>query len=58
MGTKEIDGKILTNGGRVLIVCAEGESLEEAREVAYEDIKKINCDNLFYRKDIGHLSLK
>lgn len=58
MGTKEIDGKILTNGGRVLIVCAEGESLKEARDKAYQDIEKIKCDNLFYRTDIGHLSLK
>lgn len=57
MGTKKVDGKILTNGGRVLIVCAEGGSLEEARKNAYNDIEKINCDNLFYRKDIGHLSL-
>lgn len=57
MGTKEENEKILTNGGRVLIVCACGENLSEAREVAYRDIEKINCDNLFYRKDIGHLSL-
>lgn len=57
MGTKEENGKILTNGGRVLIVCSEGENLEEARDAAYRDIEKIKCDNLFYRKDIGHLSL-
>lgn len=57
MGTKKVDGKILTNGGRVLIVCAEADSLEEARKNAYTDIEKIECDNLFYRKDIGHLSL-
>lgn len=58
MGTKESDGKILTNGGRVLIVCAEGETLAQAREAAYKDVEKIKCDNLFCRKDIGHLSLK
>lgn len=57
MGTKEENEKILTNGGRVLIVCACGENLEEAREAAYREIEKIKCDNLFYRKDIGHLSL-
>ena len=57
MGTKEENEKILANGGRVLIVCACGENLEEAREAAYRDIEKIKCDNLFYRKDIGHLSL-
>lgn len=58
MGTKSENEKILTNGGRVLIVCAGGDSLEEARAKAYEDIEKMECDNLFYRKDIGHLSLK
>ncbi len=57
MGTKIRDSKLLTNGGRVLIVCAEGDSLEEARAKAYKDIEKIKCENLFYRKDIGHLSL-
>ena len=57
MGTKEENERILTNGGRVLIVCACGENLEEAREAVYRDIEKIKCDNLFYRKDIGHLSL-
>lgn len=57
MGTKIRDSKLLTNGGRVLIVCAEGDSLEEARDKAYKDIEKIKCENLFYRKDIGHLSL-
>ena len=57
MGTKEENEKILTNGGRVLIVCSEGENLDQARNAAYRDIEKIKCDNLFYRKDIGHLSL-
>ena len=57
MGTKKENEKILTNGGRVLIVCSEGENLDQARNAAYRDIEKIKCDNLFYRKDIGHLSL-
>ncbi|MFM1538655.1 phosphoribosylamine--glycine ligase [Helcococcus bovis] len=58
MGTKELNGKIVTNGGRVLIVCASAHTLEEAIEKAYKDIEKIECDNLYYRNDIGHLSLK
>lgn len=57
MGTKEENDNILTNGGRVLIVCGEGDNLAEAREAAYRDVEKIKCENLFYRKDIGHLSL-
>lgn len=57
MGTQLVDNQICTNGGRVLIVCASGETFEQARQKAYADIQKIQCDNLFYRKDIGHRSM-
>lgn len=53
MGTKEENGKLYTNGGRVLIVVAEGDTLAEAKEKAYSDIKKIRCEKLFFRHDIG-----
>ena len=53
MGTKMEDGKLLTNGGRVLIVVGEGKDLKEAKAKAYADIEKIKCDKLFFRKDIG-----
>lgn len=53
MGTKEENGKLYTNGGRVLIVVAEGDTLAEAKEKAYNDIKKIRCEKLFFRHDIG-----
>ena len=53
MGTKEVEGKLVTNGGRVLTVLAFGETLEEAKEKAYDDLKKIKCGKLFYRNDIG-----
>ena len=53
MGTKEIDGKICTAGGRVLLVVGTGENLKHAQEIALEAVNKIKCDNLFYRKDIG-----
>ena len=53
MGTKEENGKLYTNGGRVLIVVAEGDTLAEAKEKAYSDIKKIKCEKLFFRHDIG-----
>ncbi|MDO4605319.1 MAG: phosphoribosylamine--glycine ligase [Helcococcus sp.] len=58
MGTKEINGKIYTNGGRLLLICDEADTLEEAISKVYENIEKIECDNIFYRKDIGHFSLK
>ncbi len=53
MGTKEEEGKLLTNGGRVLIVVGEGDTLEEAKKNAYDDIEKIKCEKLFFRRDIG-----
>lgn len=53
MGTAEKDGKIVTAGGRVLLVMAKADTLEEAYEKAYADVRKIRCDKLFYRNDIG-----
>lgn len=53
MGTKEENGKLYTNGGRVLIVVAEGDTLAEAKEKAYCDVEKIKCEKLFFRHDIG-----
>ncbi len=54
MGTAQKDGEIVTAGGRVLFVVGQGETLAQAREQALREIKKIECDNLFYRTDIGH----
>ncbi|MCQ8212446.1 phosphoribosylamine--glycine ligase [Cetobacterium somerae] len=53
MGTREVDGKVETNGGRVLSVVAYGNTLEEAKKNAYLDVKKIKCKKLFFRNDIG-----
>lgn len=52
-GTKMVDGKLVTNGGRVLGVVAEGKDIDEAREKAYKNVNKIDFDGAFYRKDIG-----
>ena len=57
MGTKRVGNDIVINGGRVLLVCAQGKSLQEAYKKVYNEIVKIECEELFYRKDIGHLSL-
>lgn len=58
MGTAEKNGKIVTSGGRVLFVSAQGETLKEARNHLYREIKKIYAPSLFYRKDIGFHNLK
>ena len=56
-GTKSQDGKILANGGRVLNITTRGDSLEDARDRAYSEIKKIDWPGGFYRKDIGWRAL-
>lgn len=52
-GTKLSEGRLTTNGGRVLCVTAVGETTEKAREIVYENIKKISFEGMEYRKDIA-----
>ncbi len=52
-GTKFADGKVVTNGGRVLGVTALGKDLKEARANAYEATELISFDNKYMRHDIG-----
>ena len=52
-GTNETDGKLITNGGRVLGVTATGNSLTEAVEQAYLLTNKIHFEGMQYRTDIG-----
>ncbi|MBS1400771.1 MAG: phosphoribosylamine--glycine ligase [Clostridia bacterium] len=52
-GTKRKDGKLVTDGGRVLGVCAKGGTIEEAREKAYRNVEKIRFEGMHYRRDIG-----
>ena len=58
MGTKrDADGKLVTAGGRVLMIIGEGKDLNEARENALKNIEKIDCPTLFHRTDIGKQAL-
>jgi phosphoribosylamine--glycine ligase len=52
-GTKYIDGKIVTNGGRVLVFGALGRTLDEARTIAYGDMEKVSFKDCHFRCDIG-----
>ncbi len=52
-GTAIKDGKLVTNGGRVLDVVAKGANIEAARVKAYATARNISWENMFYRKDIG-----
>jgi phosphoribosylamine--glycine ligase len=56
-GTSEKDGAVVTNGGRVLCACALGNSVTEAQQRAYEVVKKINWDKVYYRTDIGYRAI-
>lgn len=57
-GTKlSDDGKFLTNGGRVIGVTCNADTLENALAKAYEGVKKIDFEGAHYRKDIGHRAL-
>ncbi|NPV02526.1 MAG: phosphoribosylamine--glycine ligase [Brevinematales bacterium] len=47
------DGRIVTSGGRVLCVSARGETLEKSIARAYQKMKNIRFEGMFYRKDIG-----
>jgi phosphoribosylamine--glycine ligase len=52
-GTALKDGKVVTNGGRVLCVTALGGSVRDAQQKAYEQLDKIQWRNVCYRRDIG-----
>ena len=52
-GTAFKDGNVVTNGGRVLNICAEGKNLEDVRCKLYQAAKKINFEGKYFRKDIG-----
>lgn len=52
-GTAVKDGKIVTNGGRVLGITATAPTLDEAIKKSYADVEKIHFDQAHYRNDIG-----
>jgi len=56
-GTKELDKKTITNGGRVLDVTALGDTLEAAIKRAYDVTEKISWENKYLRTDIGKKGL-
>ena len=53
-GTKEQDGKIVTNGGRVCCVTSYGSSIEEAVDTSLDVLEYIRFDGIYYRTDIGY----
>ncbi len=57
-GTTEVDGKILTSGGRVLGVTVTAENIKAAIEKVYKCVDAIKFENMHYRKDIAAKALK
>ncbi len=52
-GTKVEEGKVLTNGGRVMAITSFGDTIKEALATSYKNIDKISFEKMNYRKDIG-----
>ncbi|MEY3500850.1 MAG: hypothetical protein RL308_2519 [Bacteroidota bacterium] len=52
-GTKSENGKVISNGGRVLAVTSLGTNFEEAIKKSYQNIDKLHFDTMYFRKDIG-----
>ena len=57
MGTKTVDGKLVTAGGRVMMVVVRDKDIRSAQRRVYGEIAKIGCPALFYRSDIAHWAL-
>lgn len=56
-GTSEVNGHVITNGGRVLCVTALGENVAQAQNRAYEATAGIHFDGVQFRKDIGYRAI-
>ena len=57
-GTKVVDGRVLTSGGRVFCATALGDSLKEAQSKAYNLVDKVSFGGAFCRRDIGFKGIK
>lgn len=56
-GTTLKDGRVVTDGGRVLAVTSLGKNIAEAQRRAYQAMKLIHFDGMHYRTDIGHQAI-
>ncbi|MGZ8510267.1 MAG: phosphoribosylamine--glycine ligase [Chitinophagaceae bacterium] len=53
-GTKELNGKIVTNGGRVYCITSYGASTEEAVNTSLDVLEYVHFEGIYYRSDIGY----
>nr|WP_293303650.1 phosphoribosylamine--glycine ligase [Allomuricauda sp.] len=52
-GTKLANGKVVTNGGRVIAITSFGNDFREALQKSYQNMEKLHFDGMYYRKDLG-----
>lgn len=52
-GSKQVNGQIVTDGGRVLAITGRGADMKAAREKAYAGVAKLSWEGVYFRKDIG-----
>jgi phosphoribosylamine--glycine ligase len=52
-GTTRIDGKVLTNGGRVMAITSFGSDFKSALSKSYQNVAKLSFEGMNYRKDLG-----
>jgi phosphoribosylamine---glycine ligase len=52
-GTKEKDGKVVTNGGRVLAITSLDTTWQKALKKSFQNVEKIHFERMYYRKDLG-----
>ena len=56
-GTALSENDVVTSGGRVLCVVGLGDSVADARDVAYAQVHSINWNKVYFRNDIGHRAI-
>lgn len=54
---KNEKGEFTTNGGRVLLVGAKAPTIRQAQEKVYQELNKLDCEGVFFRKDIAYKAL-
>ena len=57
-GTELLDGKLVTNGGRVMAITGIGENKDNLRQVVYSKMKEIKFAGKHYRNDIGFTEVR
>jgi phosphoribosylamine--glycine ligase len=57
-GTAIKDGRLVTSGGRVLGVTALGDTIADARKLAYQAVARIHWQDCYYRKDIADKAVR